>query len=313
MGANSYLITLSLVVIMFAVLSSYKIETFIDGVNFSQTSVAKDIPKDPNDFSCYRYIKSYKPWKIDTYSERMRRMISAMRTGLRYRKSDLSHTNPYNESCVVPKETMHLVGIDNNCRIGAHKLKQSDEDNTIPEGCVIDLRNDYKSEERFRSLLEHMDSAFNDKYIRRINELKAEIAMLKRRRDHMKKINDGLGTKLYKEEFDFKNKCDKELIDQLKESFHYKRKRIRDKTEEEYVEVDQFLIDKFGGLACNANNEYLTTKKRYDQELENYNKMQFWKKWYDSWYTWLADWSAAIDEDIEYYKGIVEHYAKWWT
>lgn len=311
MGYKAYLITLSLVVIMFTVLSSYKIETFVDGINFSQTSVAKDIPQDPNDFSCYRYIKASKPWKIDGYSERARRMISAMRTGLRYRKSDLAHTNPYNESCVVPKEAMPLLGIDANCRAGSHQLKPSDVDNTSPEGCVIDLRQDYKDENKFKSLLGHMDESFNEKYIRRIRELKEEIVRLKQRRDIMTRINNKLGTRVNEHEFDFKNKCDGVLVDELKKTFHYRRTRKREKTEEEYIEVDQFLVDKFNNLKCNENNEYVTVSKRYQEEQGNYNKVLNWRGWYEWWYSWLGNWTDSLNSDFDYYKGIVEDYSKW--
>lgn len=150
-----YLITLCLLIMTISVLSSYKIETFVDGINFSQTTVAQDIPTDPDDFSCYKYINSYrKDWDIDGsgYTQRMRKMISAMRTGLRLRKSDITHNNPYNESCVIPKETLQLVGIDSDCKAGEHTLKTSDTDNTTPEGCIVDLRQEYRDENKFKSL-----------------------------------------------------------------------------------------------------------------------------------------------------------------
>jgi hypothetical protein len=308
MEFNRHLITLCLVIILFTVLSSYKIESF---VNFSQTTVAKDIPKNPNDFSCYKYIKSKMPWKIDAYSERSRRMISAMRTGLRVRKSDLSHNNPYNDSCVIPKETISLVGVDSNCKAGEHQLRPSDADNTTPDGCVVDLRQAYKDENKFKSLLNHMDASFNEKYIRRINELKEEIARLKVTRNTMKQINENLGTSLNQYEFDFKKKCDKALIDELNATFRYRRKRLREKIEEEYIEVDQFLVDKFNNLTYDPNNEYITTRQRYNDELENYNKMQNWRKWYEWWYNWLQQWSTTLDDDLGYYKGIVEEFVKW--
>lgn len=306
-----YLITLCLVIILFTVLSSYKIETFVDGVNLSQTSVAKDIPQDPNDFSCYKYIKSYKPWNIDGYKERERRMISAMRTGLRFRKSDLTHNNPYNETCVIPKETMELVGVDANCKAGQHQLKPSDTDNTMPDGCMIDLRQDYKEESKFKSLLKHMDASFNEKYIRRINELKQEIARLKHTRNILKRINDRLGTKVNELEFDLKKKCDRSLLDEVKAAFYHRRLRRRRGTAEEVIEVDHFLVDKFDKLTCNENNEYVTTRKRYQEELDNYNKTLNWRWWYEWWYWWLTSWSASLNNDHEYYKGIVEEFAKW--
>lgn len=158
-----------------------------------------------------------------------------------------------------------------------------------------------------------MDNAFNQQYIIKINELKAEISKIKETRDKLKSINEDLGTKIADSEIELKNKCDKEIIDQVKTSFYYRRRRQRfhKKNEEEIIEVDNFLVDKFNNLTCNENNEYITSKKLYTQELNNYTKSINSKAWLDWWNWWLQSSSNPIDSDLQYYKSIVEEFSQW--
>lgn len=290
---QKYLILLCISIIIFCIMSSYKIETF---VNLSQTTVASDIPQSPDDFLCYNYIKKNIDWDIDNYNERIKRMISSMRTGLANRKSDLATNNPYTDSCVVPKEHMNLFGISDDCKIQDHQLKKLDGMQT-PNGCTVDFRDDYKDEERYKDLLTKMEYAFNEDYIKQINALKAEIAQLEDSIKSYEEKSTQLDGDIASVDFKLKDNCDNDIINHIKETFVIL-----------CVNCNDYDLK----LSCSGQpNSYNTTKARYLAEHNNYLRTVRWLNIYQSLCKELNKYNAVLSDDIKYFEALYDRYKEY--
>lgn len=301
---NRYIIILCIIIIMFTVMSSYKIESFrehfADYINFAQTTVAKDIPKNPNDFSCYKFIKETHPWNIDKYDIHQRHMISAMRNGLRIRKSDLSHNNPYADACVIPREYMSMFGVNSDCKVGNHSLEKSDANSIKPDGCVVDIRNKYKEEKDFVSLLDTLETNFNDKYHKKIAELDAEIGRLEDQKSRLVNEKTRLERDISQAEAKFVDKCDQDLVNFVKSQYEFIC--WHDQNGNHKCNVHQWLINKFNNLKCSDNNEYVRILRRYIEEIESFWKMYNWWWWYDWWAMYIPYLIDRIDDDLRYFR-----------
>jgi hypothetical protein len=118
---NNYLILLCTIIVIFAMMSLYKIETF--QVDLSQTTVAQDIPNNPNNFSCLEYLENIKKWPTSTYEKTQKKMLAALRTSLANRKTDLFSNNPYTNACILPKEHLQTFGINSDCTVNKNTIK----------------------------------------------------------------------------------------------------------------------------------------------------------------------------------------------
>jgi hypothetical protein len=202
------IILLCSIIIIVCILTGYKIETFI---NLDQTTVAIDIPKSPNDFLCYNYLKKIQKWDIDKYPSNIKRMILPMKTGFADRKSDIMINSPYNGKCFIPTESLNVLGISGeDCSIKDHTLEKTDD------GCEINLRYGYSSEDKFNDLLKSMDDSFNDGYIKKIKELTALSKQLDIDTKKKESEEQSLDNQIINGENQLKENCDDSVIYQVR-------------------------------------------------------------------------------------------------
>lgn len=181
-------------------------EGFVDGT--APTAISKGTPEalmesmyaDPANSSCTFYIQKYKTIYDRVLNDKTpegarRRMALAVLVAARGKFSGaLDSDLTYMDGCVVPRELMHIFGMNEECRT----VKMDDQNRSFtlqlkptptymePQGCMMDFGNKMEpqtreiTESEFYTMLDQMYFSMNTDLVNAMNALKIKIEELSR-------------------------------------------------------------------------------------------------------------------------------------
>lgn len=165
--------------------------------NFNQNN---NVPDDPNDYSCYNYLKKYKNWDVDSLSSDQKKVLFTLKAGLTDSYDNNILQFMFTNSCIIPQNHFDIYNIqlksNNTCDINIDPSLQNDSNykpvktsynlpytstKDYPNGIKINLDDDNITFDKFKDILNGLYQQFDKEYIinrktllNKINTLNAE-------------------------------------------------------------------------------------------------------------------------------------------
>jgi len=195
-------ILLLAIIVVVAIMGSYKIETF------ASPPEAQMYPQTPDDLSCYSYIKNVKGWNVDDMSDSQKKVVFSMRALQGHQYVTDSKVFPYKNACVIPKEHFPIFNKQVNdatplkltLASGQQTVLNYTDQGDTPEGVYVDLSAvDFDG---FKGVLDALYQLYDEEFINEKKFLETLVDKLTKQRDDLNTQLEGLKqqTKQYQDD-----------------------------------------------------------------------------------------------------------------